>query len=538
MGVDDTQPLISHLIELRKRLLNSIIAILVIFLALVYFANDIYQLVSAPLISKMPVGATMIATDVASPFFTPIKLTFMVSVILSVPIILYQVWAFVAPALYKHERRLVVPLLVSSTLLFYIGMAFAYFVVFPLAFGFLTHAAPEGVLVSTDIRSYLDFVMALFMAFGVSFEVPVAIVLLCWMGVTTPEDLRKKRPYVLVGAFVVGMLLTPPDVFSQTLLAIPMYCLFEVGVFFARFYTGKRLTRDDDAAAEAGSRRAQRRVIPPTARQGGWHMGAIMFDIGVNLTSSQFSRDHDEVVARALAAGVNGMLLTGTNLAESQQAQKLASRYSGCWSTAGVHPHDGSSWTPAVAEAIYTLAGEPLVVAIGECGLDFNRNFSTPHEQEVAFSAQLALAAELSMPVFLHCRDAHDRFLTLLKPWLEKLPGAVLHCFTGSRSEVQECLDLGLFIGITGWVCDERRGLELRELLPAIPAERLLLETDAPYLLPRDLKPKPASRRNEPAYLPHILTSVAAWRGEEAQWLEAQTDANVRALFGVDINGV
>ncbi len=192
MGVDDTQPLISHLIELRKRLLNSIIAILVIFPALVYFANDIYQLVSAPLISKMPVGATMIATDVASPFFTPIKLTFMVSVILSVPIILYRVWAFVAPALYKHERRLVVPLLVSSTLLFYIGMAFAYFVVFPLAFGFLTHAAPEGVLVSTDIRSYLDFVMALFMAFGVSFEVPVAIVLLCWMGVTTPEDLRKK----------------------------------------------------------------------------------------------------------------------------------------------------------------------------------------------------------------------------------------------------------------------------------------------------------------------------------------------------------
>ena len=246
MGVDDTQPLISHLIELRKRLLNSIIAILVIFLALVYFANDIYQLVSAPLISKMPVGATMIATDVASPFFTPIKLTFMVSVILSVPIILYQVWAFVAPALYKHERRLVVPLLVSSTLLFYIGMAFAYFVVFPLAFGFLTHAAPEGVLVSTDIRSYLDFVMALFMAFGVAFEVPVAIVLLCWVGVTTPDDLRKKRPYILVGAFVVGMLLTPPDVFSQTLLAIPMYCLFEVGVFFARFYVGKGRTRDEE----------------------------------------------------------------------------------------------------------------------------------------------------------------------------------------------------------------------------------------------------------------------------------------------------
>ena len=253
MSVEDTQPLITHLIELRKRLLNCIIAVIVIFLCLVYFANDIYHLVSAPLIKQLPQGSTMIATDVASPFFTPIKLTFMVSLILSAPVILYQVWAFIAPALYKHERRLVVPLLVSSSLLFYIGMAFAYFVVFPLAFGFLANTAPEGVQVSTDIASYLSFVMALFMAFGVSFEVPVAIVLLCWMGITSPEDLRKKRPYVLVGAFVVGMLLTPPDVFSQTLLAIPMYCLFEIGVFFARFYTGKRLTRDEDAAAEGAS---------------------------------------------------------------------------------------------------------------------------------------------------------------------------------------------------------------------------------------------------------------------------------------------
>ncbi|ELY2498373.1 Sec-independent protein translocase subunit TatC [Cronobacter muytjensii] len=251
MAVEDTQPLISHLIELRKRLLNCIIAVLLIFLALVYFANDIYQLVSAPLISQMPHGASMIATDVASPFFTPIKLTMMVSVILSAPVILYQVWAFVAPALYKHERRLIIPLLVSSTLLFYIGMAFAYFIVFPLAFGFLTKTAPVGVVVSTDITSYLDFVMALFMAFGVSFEVPVAIVLLCWMGVTTPQDLREKRPYVLVGAFVVGMLLTPPDVFSQTLLAIPMYCLFEVGIFFSRFYVGKRRPREADAEEEA-----------------------------------------------------------------------------------------------------------------------------------------------------------------------------------------------------------------------------------------------------------------------------------------------
>ena len=250
MSVEDTQPLITHLIELRKRLLNCIIAVIVIFLALVYFANDIYHMVAAPLIKQMPQGATMIATDVASPFFTPIKVDLhgvADPVSASDPL---PVWAFIAPALYKHERRPVVPLLVSSSLLFYIGMAFAYFVVFPLAFGFLANTAPQGVQVSTDIASYLSFVMALFMAFGVSFEVPVAIVLLCWMGITTPDDLRKKRPYVVVGAFVVGMLLTPPDVFSQTLLAIPMYCLFEVGVFFSRFYVGKRRTRDEDNEAE------------------------------------------------------------------------------------------------------------------------------------------------------------------------------------------------------------------------------------------------------------------------------------------------
>ncbi len=250
MGVDDTQPLISHLIELRKRLLNCIIAVLVIFLVLVWFANNIYQWVSAPLIKQMPVGASMIATDVASPFFTPIKLTIIVSVFLAVPVILYQIWAFVAPALYRHERKLVMPLLFSSTLLFYVGVAFAYFIVFPLAFGFFAQTAPQGVLIATDINNYLDFVMALFMAFGISFEVPIAIVLLCWTGVTTPEDLKKKRPYILVGAFVVGMLLTPPDVFSQTLLAIPMYCLFEVGVFFSRFYVGKGRTDNDNETEE------------------------------------------------------------------------------------------------------------------------------------------------------------------------------------------------------------------------------------------------------------------------------------------------
>lgn len=258
-----------------------------------------------------------------------------------------------------------------------------------------------------------------------------------------------------------------------------------------------------------------------------------MFDIGVNLTSPQFSRDRDEVVARAQAVGVTGMLLTGTNLHESEQARQMALRYTRCWSTAGVHPHDASSWTASVADAICQLARQPEVVAIGECGLDFNRNFSTPQEQEAAFSAQLALAAELSLPVFLHCRDAHERFLALLIPWLDKLPGAVLHCFTGSRDEMLACVKHGLFIGVTGWVCDERRGLELRELLPDIPADRLLIETDAPYLLPRDLSPKPASRRNEPAHLPHILTSIAGWRGEEALRLEEITDTNVRTLFGI-----
>ena len=258
-----------------------------------------------------------------------------------------------------------------------------------------------------------------------------------------------------------------------------------------------------------------------------------MFDIGVNLTSSQFAKDRDDVVARAQAAGGSGMLLTGTNLHESQQAQQLAKHYPRCWSTAGVHPHDSSSWTQDTADALRQLAAQPEVVAIGECGLDFNRNFSTPEEQELAFSAQLALAAERGMPVFLHCRDAHDRFLALLDPWLPRLPGAVLHCFTGTLDEAQACLARGIYLGITGWVCDERRGLELRDVLPHIPADRLFVETDAPYLLPRDLSPKPASRRNEPAHLGHILACVAQLRGEDAQWLRDVTNQNVQTLFGI-----
>lgn len=235
-SVEDSQPLISHLIELRTRLLRSILCILLVFGALVFFANDIYRLVALPLIEQMPQGAGMIATGVAAPFFTPLKLTGIVAVFISVPYVLYQIWAFIAPALYQHEKRLVYPLLFSSTFLFYLGVAFAYYVVFPLIFSFMAHTAPEGVTIATDISNYLDFVLTIFLAFGICFEVPVAIILLCWSGITTAADLRQKRPYILVAAFVIGMFLTPPDVFSQTLLALPMFLLFEVGVYCSRFY--------------------------------------------------------------------------------------------------------------------------------------------------------------------------------------------------------------------------------------------------------------------------------------------------------------
>lgn len=257
-----------------------------------------------------------------------------------------------------------------------------------------------------------------------------------------------------------------------------------------------------------------------------------MFDIGVNLTSTQFAKDRDQVVKRAKEAGVRGLLLTGTNALESQQAQSLAMRRPGyCWSTAGVHPHHASEWSGETAATLKRLAESPEVVAIGECGLDFNRNISGPEQQVYAFNAQLELAAELAMPVFLHCRDAHERFLSVLTPWLPKLPGAVIHCFTGTRQELEACLAVGLSVGITGWVCDERRGVELRELMPTIPADRLLLETDAPYLLPRDMRPRPPSRRNEPCFLPHIVQVVAGLRGEEAEALAVQCDRNARKLF-------
>jgi sec-independent protein translocase protein TatC len=229
-------PFLAHLVELRDRLLRVLLSVVIFLLVLLPFANELYEILAKPLLSHLPDNTSMIATQVASPFLTPFKLTLVASVFLSMPVVIYQFWSFVAPGLYKHEKRLVFPLMLTSTVLFYLGMAFAYYVVFPLVFAFFVAVAPEGVAVMTDISSYLDFVLKIFFAFGVAFEVPVATIILVWAGVTTAEDLARKRPYVIVGAFVIGMLLTPPDMISQTLLALPMWILFELGLFFSKMY--------------------------------------------------------------------------------------------------------------------------------------------------------------------------------------------------------------------------------------------------------------------------------------------------------------
>lgn len=244
---DTEQPLISHLVELRDRLLRIVLAVAVVFMVLIPFSNTLFTRLSGPLLVHMPEGTSMIAIEVASPFLIPFKLTLFLAVFICIPFLLYQLWSFIAPGLYRHERRLVVPLLVSSTFLFYAGAAFAYFVVFPLVFAFFTSTAPEGVSVMTDISRYLDFVLTLFFAFGAAFEVPIVTVLLVWTGMTTREGLRSKRPYIIVGAFVIGMLLTPPDIISQTLLAVPMWILFELGVVFSAWFERER---DEDGDEE------------------------------------------------------------------------------------------------------------------------------------------------------------------------------------------------------------------------------------------------------------------------------------------------
>ncbi len=243
---DQGATFVSHLMELRDRLLRSLIAVGIVFAAAAPFANDLYEYLAKPLMLALPEGNTMISTEPHGPFFVPFKFAFAFAVAVAMPYLLYQLWAFVAPGLYAHEKRLVVPLLFSSSLLFYFGIAFAYYIVFPLVFAFFTSTAPDGVAVMTDINSYLSFVLKLFFAFGIAFEVPVATVLLVKAGLTTPESLASKRPYIIVSAFVVGMLLTPPDIFSQTMLAVPVWILFELGLYLCRVFVSPKTQADEN----------------------------------------------------------------------------------------------------------------------------------------------------------------------------------------------------------------------------------------------------------------------------------------------------
>jgi len=232
--VEKSEPFISHLVELRNRLIWAVGSVLVIFICLVPFANDLYEWFAKPVMATLPQGGSMISTEPHGPFFIPFKFAFATAFALAIPVVLYQVWAFIAPGLYKNEKSIVLPLVVSSTVLFYAGILFAYYVVFPIIFKFFSSMAPDGVAVMPDISSYMSFALKLFFAFGVAFEVPVATVLLARMGVVSPANMAKQRPYIILGAFVIGMLMTPPDIFSQVMLAIPVCLLFEVGLFFAR----------------------------------------------------------------------------------------------------------------------------------------------------------------------------------------------------------------------------------------------------------------------------------------------------------------
>lgn len=242
---DPAMPLVSHLTELRSRLLHSLLVVAVILFSLLYFSNDIYAFFSQPLRKLLPPGSTMIATEVTSTFFAPFKLTLVASLLIAMPYILYQVWSFIAPGLYKHEKRFAIPLLVSSIVLFYLGMAFAYYVTFPLIFGFFSQTAPEGVAYTPDITSFLDMALKMLFAFGFIFEVPIATLLLVWSGITTTDVLKKKRPYVIVGCFIIGALLSPPDVVSQTLMALPMWLLFEAGIL-ASYLIKPRASRAEE----------------------------------------------------------------------------------------------------------------------------------------------------------------------------------------------------------------------------------------------------------------------------------------------------
>ena len=261
-------------------------------------------------------------------------------------------------------------------------------------------------------------------------------------------------------------------------------------------------------------------------------MSLDLIDIGSNLTHESFAADRDAVLARALQAGVRRQVITGADFSGSIQAAALAAEHpSRLWSTAGVHPHYAQSHAASSRDEWLALLRQPQVVAVGECGLDYYRDLSPRATQRAAFHAQLVIAAETHKPVFLHQRDAHEDFVAVLREFAGALKGGVAHCFTGGEAQLEAYLALGLYIGITGWACDERRGVELRKAVPRIPADRLLIETDAPYLLPRDLIPKPKSRRNEPGYLPHIAATVAALRAESVESIGGVTARNAEALF-------
>jgi TatD DNase family protein len=259
-----------------------------------------------------------------------------------------------------------------------------------------------------------------------------------------------------------------------------------------------------------------------------------LVDIGINLAHDSYDHDRSNVIGRARAAGVAQMVVTGSSLESTRQAIELVRQYPDLLrATAGVHPHHASDLAESQLPELEALMRAPEIAAAGECGLDFFRNFSPHAAQERAFRWQLELAARSRRPVFLHQRDAHPDFMRILREYLPALPGAVAHCFTGNERELEECLAAGLSIGITGWICDERRGAHLKALVPRIPLERLMLETDGPYLLPRDLERKPAGRRNEPMYLPHVLKAVAQARDEDPEAIAVATTANARRFFGL-----
>lgn len=265
-----------------------------------------------------------------------------------------------------------------------------------------------------------------------------------------------------------------------------------------------------------------------------------MIDVGVNLTNKRFDKDRAELITRAKGIGVEQLIITGTNVDESRHALALCQSYqpqfpNTLYATAGVHPHDADGVSDDYLAQLMQLAKQPQIKAIGECGLDFNRNFSAPEQQLKVFKAQICLASQLDMPLFLHQRDAFSPWFAELKPFIDKVPAMVAHCFTGNKHELEQCIDAGMYIGITGWLCDERRGKSLQEAASLIPLDRLLIETDAPYLTPRNIKPKPKSSRNEPSYLPYIVDKIASITALDPSEIACQTSINARRVFNLPL---